>query len=80
MLKIQDDVVLVEIETERLEGYRLEDPSRAPAIIVFINEEEPQLVPLERDAVVPTKIKSLNMEAEIQIITYDEVKATLAQR
>ncbi len=82
MISIQEDEVIVDAETTRLEGFRLEDTSRAPIIIVFIDEQEAQLVPLPQggDIVLPTKLKSKNAEVEIQIISFEEIQSTLAAR
>ncbi len=82
MITIQGDEVIVDAETTRLEGFRLEDTSRAPVIIVFIDEQEAQLVPLPQggDIILPTKLKSKNAEVEIQIISFEEIQSTLAAR
>jgi hypothetical protein len=73
MLTIENDTVRVDHDTDTLQGFRLEDTSRAPAIIVFINDQKPQLLPLPQGQEPPTRIKSANMEAEIQIISYAEI-------
>ncbi|MBM9537529.1 hypothetical protein [Desulfobulbus alkaliphilus] len=73
MLTIENHTVLVAQETTKLLGFRLEDTSRAPAVIVFIDEQKPQLLPLRQGQTPPTKVKSANMETEIEIITYAEI-------
>jgi hypothetical protein len=78
MVTIQGDTVIVNQHTTKLLGYRLEDTVRAPAIIVFVDENKPQLLPIRQSDTPPTRVRSLNMEAEIQIITYDEINSFLA--
>ena len=73
MLKIENDTVVIDKVSKKLHGFRLEDTTRAPAIIVFVDEEKPALLKLQQGQAPPTKIKSKNMEADIQIITYDEI-------
>jgi hypothetical protein len=73
MLKIENDTVVIDKDSSKLHGFRLEDTSRAPVIIVFVDENKPELLPLQQGQAPPTKIKSRNMEADIQIITYDEI-------
>lgn len=73
MLKIENDTVVIDKVSVKLHGFRLEDTSRAPAIIVFVDDDKPELLPLQQGQMLPTRIKSRNMEAEIQIITYDEI-------
>ncbi len=81
MIKIQDDEIIVDIETERLEGFRLEDTAKAPMIIIFTDQDEPQSISLPQGTTtVPTKLRSKNKEAEIQIISVDEIQSTLAAR
>ena len=80
MVEIQGDTVIIDKETTRLEGFRMEDTAKAPVIILFVNEDEPQMVPLEKGSTVPVRVKSKNSEAEIQVISYEEIKATLATR
>ena len=75
MLKIVNDTVVVDKHSTKLQAFRLEDTSRAPAIIVFVDENKPELLPLPQGQAPPTRIRSKNMEAEIQIITYDEINA-----
>jgi hypothetical protein len=77
MATIQGDTVLVDQPTTKLQGFRLEDTVRAPAIILFIDEEKPQLLPMRQGITPPTKIRSHNMEADILIITYGEINAYL---
>ena len=79
MLKIEDDCVIVDKQTHKLQGFRLEDTIRAPALIIFIDDHKPELLPLRMGQTAPTKIKSLNMEAEINIISYGEINAYMNQ-
>lgn len=76
---IRDDTVIVDRHTSKLEAFRLEDTVRAPAIIVFIDQEQPQLLPIRQGAQPPTRIRSLNMENEIQVISYQEINSFLKQ-
>jgi hypothetical protein len=78
MITIQGDTVTVDRNTTRLLGYRLEDTVRAPAIIVFVDEDKPQLLPIRQGDTPPTQVRSRNMAAEIQIITYEEINSFLA--
>lgn len=80
MITIQGEDVVVDAETTRLEAFRLEDTTRAPVIIVFVNDQEPQMIPLEKGQAVPTRIRSKNSEAEIQVISYEEIQSSLAGR
>jgi hypothetical protein len=73
MLSIENDTVLVDKQTTKLQGFRLEDTRRAPVIIIFVDQNKPELLPLRPGQPVPVTVKSRNMEAEIQIITYDEI-------
>lgn len=73
MYPIHDNTILVNKSTTRLQGFRLEDTKRAPVIIVFVDEEKPQLIPLKPGQTPPTLLKSDNMESEVQIISYAEV-------
>ena len=73
MLKIENDTVVIDNLSEKLHGFRLEDTKKAPAIIVFVDDNKPELLTLQQGQTLPTKIKSRNMEADIQIITYDEI-------
>lgn len=77
MLTIEHDSVVVDQESTKLAGFRLEDANRAPAIIVFVDQNKPQLLPIPAGQEPPTKIRSKNMMAEIQIITYGEINAFL---
>ena len=77
MLKIANDTVIIDRYSNKLHGFRLEDTTRAPAIIVFVDEDKPELLPLQQGQTPPTKIKSKNMEADIQIITYNELSEHL---
>ena len=79
MLSIENDTVVIDKQTQKLHGFRLEETDRAPAVIVFVDEEKPQLLPVRQGQTPPTKIKSLNMEADIQVITYDEIHAFMKQ-
>ncbi len=79
MLRIEGDTVVVDKSSSRLLGYRLEDTTRAPAIIIFVDEDKPELLPLGQGQPLPTKIQSDNMVADIQIITYDEINKYLAK-
>ncbi len=73
MLKIENDTVVIDKLSNKLHGFRLEDTKKAPVIIVFVDDNKPELLPLQQGQALPTKIKSRNMEADIQIITYDEI-------
>lgn len=75
MLTIEQECVVVDQETTRLVGFRLEDTNRAPAIIVFVDQNKPELLPIPAGQEPPTTIKSKNMVADIQIITYAEINA-----
>lgn len=77
MLSIENDTVLVDRPTESLQAFRLEDTMRAPAIIVFVDKDKPELLPLAQGQTPPVRIRSRNMEAEIQVISYQEVNAFL---
>jgi hypothetical protein len=77
MLSIANDTVVIDKETHKLQGFRLEDTNRAPAVIVFVDEEKPELLPVRQGQAPPTRIKSANMEADIQVITMDEIHAFL---
>jgi hypothetical protein len=79
MHTIQDDTILIDKATTRLQAFRLEDTVRAPAIIAFVDNDQPALIPLKKGQTPPTMIKSANMEAEIQIITYGEIHAFMHQ-
>jgi hypothetical protein len=77
MLKIENDTVVIDKYSKKLHGFRLEDTMRAPVIIVFIDDNKPELLPLQQGQMPPTKIKSKNMEVDIQIITYGEINEHL---
>jgi hypothetical protein len=79
MHTIQDDTILIEKETTKLQAFRLEDTARAPMIILFVDDNQAELVPLKQGQVPPTLIKSTNMEAEIQIISYAEIHSFMHQ-
>ncbi|MDY0390596.1 hypothetical protein [Desulfobulbus oligotrophicus] len=76
-ITIENDTVIVHQETDRLEAFRLEDTVRAPAVIVFVNQKRAQLVPIPQGGQIPSKIRSLNMEGDIQIISYQEIHTFL---
>ena len=75
MATIENDILVIDHETFKLQGFRLEDTIRAPAIIIFVDNKAPELIPLRQHQAPPVKIKSRNMEAEIQIISYAELNA-----
>jgi hypothetical protein len=77
MLKFENDTVVIDKYSKKLHGFRLEDTMRAPVIIVFIDDNKPELLPLQQGQMPPTKIKSKNMEVDIQIITYGEINEHL---
>lgn len=80
MLTVEDDTIVVDkLCNSRLLGFRLEDTRRAPAIIIFVDEDKPELLPLREGQTPPTRVKSKNMVADIQIITYDEINQYLAK-
>jgi hypothetical protein len=79
MHTFKDETLIIEKQTSKLHAFRLEDTTRAPAIILFVDSEQPKLIPIKQGQTVPTKVKSANMEAEIQIITYDEVHTFMHQ-
>ncbi len=79
MAIIEDDCLYVDQETFKLQGFRLEDTIRAPAIVIFVDDRKPELIPLRQHQTPPVKVKSRNMEAEIQIIGYDEINSYLHQ-
>lgn len=80
MYAVEEEVVVVNKETTRLEGFRLEDTAKAPAVIVFVDDDEPQLVPFDLHGPVPLRVKSKNNEAEIQVIGNEEIKKVLGAR
>lgn len=75
MLTLQGTEVIVDRQTTKLQGFRLEDTIRAPAIIVFVDDEKPQLLPIRQGDTPPTVVRSHNMTTEIQIISYSEINA-----
>lgn len=79
MLTIENDTVHVDQQTSKLQGFRLEDTTRAPVIIVFIDEQKPQLLPLRQGQTPPTSIQSTNMKTDIEIITYAEIDQYLTR-
>lgn len=79
MLSIENDTVVIDKATRKLQGFRLEDTNRAPAVIVFVDEEKPELLPVRLGQTPPTKIRSANMEADVQVIAMDEIHAFLQQ-
>ena len=81
MITTQGNEIIIDATTERLEGYRLEDSTRAPVIIVFTDQDEPHMVPIAHDASpIPTVIKAKNKEVQVQIISNEEIQSTLASR
>ena len=46
---------------------------------MYVDDSPAELVPLKPGQTPPTLIKSANMEAEVQIITYSEVHAFMHQ-
>jgi len=79
MHTLQDKTIIVDKETTKLQAFRLEDTARAPVVIVYVDDSPAELVPLKPGQTPPTLIKSANMEAEVQIITYSEVHAFMHQ-
>ncbi|NLX19254.1 MAG: hypothetical protein GXY53_08255 [Desulfobulbus sp.] len=73
VITIENDTVVVHEHTDKLEAFRLEDTVRAPAVIVFVNQKRAQLVPIPFGKETPIKVRSLNMEYDIQIISYHEI-------
>ncbi len=78
MVEIQGDTVIVDAKTTRLEAFRMEDIAKAPTIILFIDNNEPQLVPLKEGMPAPVLVKSHNSQAEVQIIGVGEIQAAMA--
>ncbi|MCL1980544.1 MAG: hypothetical protein FWG62_05665 [Proteobacteria bacterium] len=76
-MHIQGTDVIVDQETAKLVGYRLEDLGRAPAVIIFVDQDKPCLLPVQQGDPAPTTVRSRNMEAEIQIISYQEINEFL---
>ncbi|MDD2462670.1 MAG: hypothetical protein PHI97_01610 [Desulfobulbus sp.] len=79
MHTIQDNTIVVDKETTKLQAFRLEDTARAPMIILYVDDNQAELVPLKPGQTPPTLLKSANMEAEVQIITYSEVHSFMHQ-
>ncbi|ADW18972.1 hypothetical protein Despr_2838 [Desulfobulbus propionicus DSM 2032] len=79
MIRIEQLTVIVDKPTTKLQAFRLEDTIRAPAVIVFIDEEKAQLIPLPQGETPPTTIRSHTMQAKIDIIGLDEINAYLRQ-
>jgi hypothetical protein len=79
MLTIKKDSVHVDQQTSKLQGFRLEDTTRAPVIIVFIDEQKPQLLHLRQGQTPPTRVQSINMKTDIEIITYAEIELYLTR-
>ncbi|MGD9947725.1 MAG: hypothetical protein AB7U29_04505 [Desulfobulbus sp.] len=79
MHTIHDNTILIDKETSKLQAFRLEDTGRAPVIILYVDDNQAELVPLKPGQNPPTLIKSANMETEIQIITYAEVHSFMHQ-
>nr|WP_321465051.1 hypothetical protein [uncultured Desulfobulbus sp.] len=79
MHTIQDDTIRVDQETKKLQAFRLEDTTRAPVIILYIDDNQAEMIPLKPGQIPPTTVKSANMESEVQIITYDEVHSFMHQ-
>lgn len=75
MAIIENNYLFIDQDTFKLQGFRLEDTIRAPGIIIFVDDRNPELIPLRQHQTPPVKIKSRNMEAEIQIINYDELNS-----
>ena len=43
-MKIDNDTVVIDAETTKLAGFRLEDTVRAPAVILFVDDRKPELL------------------------------------
>ncbi len=74
---LQEDTIVIDQQTSKLQAFRLEDTNRAPAVILFVDDCEPELFPLAQGTVIPSKIRSHNMEEDIQVITYSEINKFL---
>ena len=72
-MKIDNDTVVIDAETTKLAGFRLEDTVRAPAVILFVDDRKPELLPLPQGQTPPRRVRSRNMEAAIEIITLEEI-------
>ncbi len=79
MRTIQDNTIIIDKETTKLQAFRLEDTARAPVVILYVDDNQAELVPLKPGQTPPTLIKSANMEAEVQIISYAEVHSFMHQ-
>lgn len=79
MRTIQDNAIIIDKETTKLQAFRLEDTARAPMVILYVDDNQAELVPLKPGQTPPTLIKSANMEAEVQIISYAEVHSFMHQ-
>ena len=79
MRTIQDNAIIIDKETTKLQAFRLEDTARAPMVILYVDDNQAELVPLKPGQTPPTLIKSTNMEAEVQIISYAEVHSFMHQ-
>ena len=55
---VHDDAVIVDRKTSKLEAFRLVDTVRAPAIIVFIDDRKPELLPMRQGETPPTRVRS----------------------
>lgn len=73
MFTVENDTILLDKTAKKIQAFRFEDTSRAPAIIVFVDEEKPELLKLQQGQAPPVKVKSPNLEADIQVITYSEL-------
>lgn len=80
MIEIEGDTIVVDKETIRLEGFRMEDTAKAPVVILFLDEDEPKMIPLDKEDPVPVRVRSINSEAAIQVISFEEIKMALAAR
>ena len=79
MFTLEQDYIFVDQETVKLQGFRLEDTIRAPAVIIFVDDKKPELFALRQQDTAPTKIKSRNMETDIQVISYAEISSYMNQ-
>ena len=84
MLTIENDTVVVNKQSSKLVGFRLEDTVRAPVIIVFVDEEKPELLPLIQGQTPPAKVRIISRRGKHPVgdigraITREEIKAALA--
>ena len=76
-MTVDNDTVVIDAETTKLTGFRLEDTERAPAVIIFVDDRKPELLPLPQGQTPPSRVKSRNMEAAIEVITYAEINQHL---